>query len=375
MASVKGILIISPFFSPNIGGVESHLDDLVTELNQKKVKSFVLTYSPLTTKTTYISNEKRGYCQIIRFKWFGHQLFPKLEKYPILDFLYLTPYLLIRSFIWLISNQHRISIIHSQGFNGAFIGNFLAKIFNKKHLCSTHAIYENINGFSRYLTVSVLSNTEHILCLSNKSQIQLVQWGIDPNKVSLYRYWINLKKFLPALPPKKISFLFVGRLITKKGINVFLEIATMFPLHQFVIVGTGPQEDKVKNFAKKHKNIQFLGAIKNNNLTSIYQRSNILCIASQYPEGYGRVVMEAVSCGLPVIGSNLGAIPEALGSSVSILFRPNIKNFAHYINEIIKNPKNYYQLQKNCRTFALKNFSNKNFETIYQNYLKLLNTN
>ena len=80
MKKPKGVLILSPFFSPNLGGVESHLDDLVSQLNHHKINSYVLTYSPLTTKTVYLSTEKKDYCQIFRFKWFGYQLFPKLEN-------------------------------------------------------------------------------------------------------------------------------------------------------------------------------------------------------------------------------------------------------------------------------------------------------
>ena len=41
-----GVLILSPFFSPNIGGVESHLDDLVSALDKREYKVFVQTYSP-----------------------------------------------------------------------------------------------------------------------------------------------------------------------------------------------------------------------------------------------------------------------------------------------------------------------------------------
>jgi len=375
MATIKGILIISPFFSPNIGGVESHLDDLVEQLNQHKIKSYVLTYSPLTTKSTYLSKEKKGLCQIIRFKWFGYQLFPKLEKYPLLDFLYITPYLLIRSFIWLLFNQNKINLIHSQGFNAAFIGNILSKTFHQKHLCSTHAIYENLNGFSRFITVHVLKHTDHILCLSIKSQKQLIQWGINPKKISLYKYWINLKNFSPAIPPPKFTVLFVGRLIPKKGIKVILRAAVKLPQIKFIIVGNGPLESYVSNFSKKYKNIQYLGAIPNNELPQIYRQASIFCIASQYPEGFGRVSMEAVASGLPVLGSNLGAIPEALDDTVSILFKPTVNNFVMTLHKISKQPQLYQQLQKNCRPYALKNFSEKNFSLILNSYRKLLNTN
>ena len=48
----KGVLILTPFFSPNIGGVETHLDNLVSNLDDKGYRIFVQTYSPLTTENT-----------------------------------------------------------------------------------------------------------------------------------------------------------------------------------------------------------------------------------------------------------------------------------------------------------------------------------
>lgn len=373
MATIKGILILTPFFSPNIGGVESHLDDLIFELNQKKINSYVLTYSPLTTNISYLNKEKKSFCHIIRFSWFGNQLFPKIEKYPFLDFIYLTPYLFIRSFFWLLFNNKKINIIHSQGFNAAFIGNFLSKVFHQKHICSTHAIYENINGFSQYINTSILKNVDHILCLSSKSQDQLIKWGISPQKISVYKYWINLNNFYPSNLPNNFTVLFIGRLIAKKGIKTLLMCAQKLPKIKFIIVGTGPLETFTNKFGQKYKNIQYLGYIPNNKIPEIYQKASIFCITSQYPEGFGRVTMEAVASGLPVIGSNLGAISEALDNSVSILFKPTYRNLLKNIEDIYMNQKLYKKLQRNCRNYALKNFSRKNFYFIFENYLQLLN--
>jgi len=50
--SKKGILILIPFFSPNIGGVETHLGNLVSILDKKGSRVFVQAYSPLTTENT-----------------------------------------------------------------------------------------------------------------------------------------------------------------------------------------------------------------------------------------------------------------------------------------------------------------------------------
>jgi glycosyltransferase involved in cell wall biosynthesis len=120
MATIKqkSILLLTPFFHPNIGGVETHLSDLVSKLAQLNYQIFVQTYSPITTPgVKWKKYEKNKNIHIRRYYWFGKQLFHRIEKYPFFDFLYLTPYLLIRSFLWMLKNHKKIDTIHSHGFN------------------------------------------------------------------------------------------------------------------------------------------------------------------------------------------------------------------------------------------------------------------
>jgi len=360
MASIKGILILTPFFSPNIGGVETHLSDLTTELS-KNNKVYVLTYSPLTTKTPWQAKEIHKNIFIRRYHWFGKNIFHIVEKYPLLDFIYLTPYLLIRSLIWLIFNHKKISVIHSHGFNGAFIGVILSKCFKIRHVTSTHAIYDHIGKFSQILVKSTLVKTDHILCLSRASKEQLISWNIDQKKISIYRYWIDLNKFSPQKLPKRLTFIFVGRLIAKKGILLYLKLAKKFPQYDFLIVGVGPEIKLVEKYAHSFSNIKYLGTKPQYNLASV------LITPSLYAEGYGRVVMEATASGLPVIASNLGGLPEALDSSVSILVKPSLKNFSKAI-EKISHKVIYNKLQINCRQYALDKFSISNKSLITRWY-------
>ena len=354
MAAIKpGVLIITPFFFPNIGGVETHLSDLTTELAKQNYQVYVQTYSPLTTPENYQPFEVSKNLYIRRYRWFGGNLFHILEKYPLLDFLYLTPYLFIRTFLWLIANHKKIQTIHSHGFNAAFIGVIFSKIFHLRHITSTHAIYDHIGNLSQKLVRYTLTQTDHILCLSNASKKQLISWGVNPAKVSTYRYWIDLDRFSPAKLPNKFTFIFVGRLIVKKGINLYLKLAHQFPQFNFLVVGTGPELSTVK----KCPDVQYHGT------NPQYHFASALITPSLYAEGYGRVVMEAVACGLPVLASNLGGLPEALDNSVAILVKPSLKNFSQSIKKICQ-PEIYQNLQKNCRQYALNKFSSKNISLI-----------
>ena len=166
----KGVLILTPFFSPNIGGVETHLDDLTSVLDEKKYRVYVQTYSPLTTgRTLWKKYELLGNSiQIYRHKWIGRNLFHKLESYPILDFLYLTPYLFVRSLFFMITNSHKIDIIHAQGLNAGAIGVVLKAIFKKRLIVSLHAVYKQIgkSKLTSRATRLIFNNAEIVFELS-----------------------------------------------------------------------------------------------------------------------------------------------------------------------------------------------------------------
>lgn len=376
----KGILLLTPFFSPNVGGVETHFDDLIIALDKSHYSVYVQTYSPITTPNVkWASRQKIGQnVYIRRYRWFGKNLFAKIEKFPLFDFLYLAPYLLIRTFFWMLFNHRKVDVIHAQGLNAAFIGKYLKLFFNKRLIVSTHAIYEirNQSGTAKRI-VHILNSADKVLTLSKGSYDELVSFGIDKDKLDVYKHWVDLTKFIPSDKSQKrkelgvenkFTVLFVGRLIEKKGVKVLIEIAAKLNQVNFIMIGSGPLEDFVKSKSNQLINLSYLGMIPNVNISKYYTVSDIFCIPSQYEEGFGRVVIEAVASGLPVVGSNLGGIPEALDETVSVLVQPTFSNLKNSIEKLYKNRETYERLAKNCRKYAEINFSEKNVKLITKYY-------
>lgn len=366
----KGILILTPFFFPNIGGVETHLTDLVDKLGQLNYKVYVHTYSPLTTKVKWKSKEISKNLNIYRYRWFGNNLFHKIEKYPLLDFLYLTPYLFIRTFFWMLSNKSKISTIHSHGFNGAVAGNLLSFIFNKKHITSTHALYDNSpNSLTAKLTSFILNKTDVVLAQSVHSKNQLVSWGVNSQKISLYRYWVDPNKFSPQTNVEKSSkfkVIFVSRLIKKKGTRIITKLADKLTNVEFIIIGTGPESDYITSQNKP--NINFLGKVDNNKLQNIYSIADVFIQPALYQEGFTRTIMEAVACGIPVVASNIGTIPEIVDSTVSILVKPTVANFESAINKLSQDKKLLSKMKTNCQKYTKTFFSPDNIKMITKHY-------
>jgi len=378
----KGVLILTPFFSPNIGGVETHLDNLVSNLDEKGYRIFVQTYSPLTTEnTSWKKSELLGNnIQINRYRWFGKNLFHKLESYPFLDFLYLTPYLFIRSLLFMITNSKKIDVIHAQGLNAGAIGVILKLIFKKRLIISLHAIYTNIGSHGLIASlIRIILNSAHVtLGISNAVNSQFNQTSIKVSSLKKYRYWVDLKHFKPMNlkeSRKKIgvddrfTVLFVGRLIPIKGIKLLVEIAHELDQIQFLFIGAGPLESFLKNASKQNPNIQFLGNVQNYDLPAYYNSADIFCIPSQYEEGLGRVVMESVACGIPVVGSNRGGISEALNKTISILLEPTHDNLKNAIKMLHLDNKQLKALKMDCRNYATMNYSEKNLDLITKHYV------
>jgi len=373
----KRILILSPSFSPNIGGVETHLDDLTTSLDKRNYKIFVHTYSPITTKNTdWKGFEKRGEnIQIWRHRWIGHNIFHFVENYPLLDFLYLTPYLLIETFFWMIKNHRKVDVIHAQGLNCAIIGLFLKINFKKRLIVSTHAIYGfKSQSLTAKMVAKILNFADRILCLSNGSLQELTRINIEKSKLTRYRYWLDLALFKPKIlkhsiyKQKKFQILFVGRLIEKKGVRVLCKVAQKLTRFHFTFIGTGPEEVFLQQYNLKVKNISLILNLPNKKLPEYYQQADLLCVPSLYEEGFGRVAMEALACSLPVLSSNKGGLKEFITSQVGLLLKPTVNSFSQAILKYHNNPKLLYNLKKNCRKKALSLFSEKNLNSVIKAY-------
>jgi len=292
----------------------------------------------------------------------------------------LAPYLLIRVFIFMSNRGREIDIIHAQGFNAGLVGVILKTIFCKKFVLSLHAVYE-LDGKS--LTSRALAwianRADKVLGGSKVIREQMSSLGVSQDKLGECKYWIDIDRFSPKDSKEarkkngineQFTVLFVGRLIQKKGVKLLVDIAKELNQIQFVLIGSGPEEQYVEKCSKQNKNIQFLGKIKNSELHGFYNSADIFCFPSLYDEAFGLVGMEAVTSGLPVVGSNLGGISEALDDKVSVLVNPTHENLKIAILELYENPDAIKVLKKSCRDYAMKNFSINNLKSITKHYVR-----
>lgn len=368
------VLQLALSFDPNVGGVETHLSDLVSFLDKRGWEVFVLTYCPLTTKTKWKMYEKINNVSIFRIPWITG-LFYKLTPFPILEFIYLLPGLIL--FTPIVILFYKPVVIHAHGLVAGSIAVFWGKIFRIKTIISSHSIYGfPKKGLNVEFVKLIFRNSDCLLGLSRPAVSEIKNLGIPQEKVSNFTYWIGMEKFkkIPNAKAKlhwenKFIVLFVGRFIPEKGIKDLLESSLLWDKKiTLVMAGVGPMEEAIKKYALKNKQILLLGAIDNSYLPLYYSASDILIVPSTGEEGFGRVIIEALACQLPVIGSNRGAIPEAMDNSVGKLIDVTPKNIAQAVSYFHKHPHELESLSKNARNFAVRKYSEKNAEDIVKFY-------
>lgn len=368
------VLQLSVHLFPNVGGVETHLSDLFKALVKKNWKVFVLAYQPLSTKTEWKIFEKGKNLTILRIPWL-RGFFEKLVRHPIIEFFYLVPGLFIISpFLITIYRPH---ILHAHGLAASVSAIFWGKIFKVRTVISLHSFYSfPKKGLYHDFVKFLLKNADFVLSLSKKSNQEIKFLGIKDDKSGVFTYWIDLNKFKEIPDAKKqlkwdkiFTILFVGRLIPEKGISVLIDSVKLWDKNiKLIIIGVGPMSADIASKTNKIKQISFLGKINQEDLPLYYSGADLLVVPSIAEEGFGRVIIESLACGTPVIASNNGAIPEAMDESVGRFIDVNPEDIKNTVEFFYKNPEELKKLSLNARQYAERKYAEENINAIIKSY-------
>lgn len=175
----------------------------------------------------------------------------------------------------------------------------------------------------------------HFIAVSKAIKERAKEYGIPEDKITLSYIGVDTERFKPGgLPIEQRSkrILFVGRMVEKKApllmIEVYAKVLKQIPDAELVMVGAGPLLDEAKQLANTlEMNIQFLGSCTSSEVISQLHHARCFCLPSITArngdaEGLGMVILEAQSCGIPVVtsargGSIEGIIPGKTGHSFS----------------------------------------------------------
>jgi len=372
--------MICPFASPNIGGVEAHLDKLIDKLLARGYRIHLIAYQPLTTKARGPAYEKRGNLEIYRVRWFGYNLFHKLEPYFFATFLYLFPGLFFKCCAFYMKRHGEIDVIHAHGLTGALIARLLTKIYPKRSVTSTHAVYNfEQRKLLAFLVKSILRGFDKILAVGEMSRRELEAIGIPADRIEIHPNWIDLDRFRPmdkmeskrvlGLETYPFVVLYLGRLIEQKGVLTLLAAAKELKgKATFVFVGDGPLAEVLRKEAAGTDQVVFRGKVDHADLVRYYNAADLFTLPSQYNEGFATVILEALACGTPALVTNRGCVPWYVDETVADLVEPVRDVLVDKMRGYIEQPDILRGKAERCRSYAEKHFSEKNFEVILRSY-------
>jgi spore coat protein SA len=143
---------------------------------------------------------------------------------------------------------------------------------------------------------------------------------------------------LPAGNPRDHSVpvvLYVGRLVQQKGVHVLIEAVRILNERNIQVVcklvgsshAGGPKSQTTPYVQSLHErcpsNVQFEGFRSGTDIAPVYRSADISCCPSIWQEPFGNVNIEAMACGVPVVASRVGGIPEIASEGGILLVEPN----------------------------------------------------
>jgi glycosyltransferase involved in cell wall biosynthesis len=325
------------------------IHDLSKELETQSVDVFVLAphYPGAERKETMSGVTVYRYPYFFPFKYQkvalqGHGgIIPSLKQSPIamLQLPLLIASLTIHT-LW-IYHTERIDLINSHWLvpNGVIAGVF-ATVFGVDHVLSLHArgvlfveklpFGSTIGTYAYRTSDAILPVSSHIrdnfIGMINESTTEVDKFQIQPMGAHSTDYDIASKPDLRADRDVEdtVRGLFVGRLAKKKGIRYLLDAIDLAQVppddFQLTIVGTGPLKDELQNYASTlelNDQVTFTGWVSQEELHDQYVLSDFVVVpsietAQGDTEGMPTVISEAFAAGNPVIGTDVGGIPDVV---------------------------------------------------------------
>ena len=162
--------------------------------------------------------------------------------------------------------------------------------------------------------------------------------------------------------PKKDYVLYFGRFSEEKGIGTLIKVCKELPDVQFIFAGTGPLEETVNGI----KNIKNVGFQKGEALEKLIREARFSIYPSEWYENCPFSVMESQMYGTPVLGANIGGIPELIqvGKTGELFESGNGKDLKEKVQKLWGDKTLCEQYSKNCK--------DSSFDTIDEYYEKIM---
>ena len=198
------------------------------------------------------------------------------------------------------------------------------------------------------------------------------QFGVDPE---IYKPRITLHD-------SRFTIGYVGRLVEEKGVQVLLQavdgLAGEWRLH---ILGSGPMQSQLEALARQMdivERVTFESPIPSAQMPAFYNQLDTLVLPSltrpHWKEQFGRVLIEAMACGVPVVGSRSGEIPHVIGQAGLTFIEGDVQELIARLSQLMDDPVLRADLARRGRERVLAHYTQARIAAeTHEVYCQLLN--
>ena len=331
------VCLVSDFFYPNIGGVEKHILQLAICLQKRGHKVCIVTHS-YGVEFKGVQVLPKGRDDGIRVHYMDRIVVAEQVCLPtIVPFFWKFRRVLI---------EEGISIVHAHQSSSTLSHECIsiADSLGCKTVLTEHSLYDSIGYFSfdnmvnKFLRVT-LCHVNQVICVSDKCQENLIERTklIAPPAVTTIPNAINAWEFLPDHTKRSpgypsINVVLMSRLVPRKGVDLAVKVlpalCAKYPQVQIIIGGDGQRYGQIEQMRREHQlenRVALLGAVPAEDVRDVLVKGHIFLNCS-LTESFCISLMEAASCGLKVVSTNVGGVPEVLPSDMIELCEPTAED-------------------------------------------------
>ncbi|KAJ6778016.1 N-ACETYLGLUCOSAMINYL-PHOSPHATIDYLINOSITOL BIOSYNTHETIC PROTEIN [Salix koriyanagi] len=367
------ILMVSDFFFPNFGGVESHIYYLSQCLLKLGHKVVVMTHAyGNRSGVRYMTGGLKVYYVPWRPFLMQNTLPTVYGTLPIVRTI------LVREKISLVHGHQAFSTLCHEAL-------MHARTMGYKVVFTDHSLY----GFADIGSIHMnkvlqfsLADVSQAICVSHTSKENTVlRSGLPAEKVFMIPNAVDTAMFKPAperLGNDEIIIVVISRLVYRKGadllVEVIPEICHLYPNVRFIVGGDGPKRVRLEEMREKHSlqdRVEMLGSVPHAHVRSVLISGHIF-LNSSLTEAFCIAILEAASCGLLTVSTRVGGVPEVLPEDMIVLAEPDPSDMVRATGKAISLLPNIDPQQMHNRMKKLYNWHDvaKRTEIVYDRALK-----
>lgn len=321
---------------------------------------------------------------------YGGGILAKIRKNYL--YLFVVPFYFFYQFLAIgrISKKEKIRLIHAHWLiPQGFLAVIYKMLFDRKVKIVVTIHGTDINSFDnfagRQLKRFILKRIDELAVVSNALKEKAIDLGYR-KEVFVYPMGVDTKLFSPGKKSESIRtkysitgafLIFVGSLIEQKNIRHLIQamplIIKKHPTVKLAVVGDGNLKNEMIALAKElrvSENVVFTGTIPHNDLPPYFATADLLILPS-FSEGFGLVIIEAMSCKTLAVTSNLGGIHDIISDGeTGFYFKGTSKEaIGKKINFILQNKEKFEKIRGRGRQRVVEKFD---WDIVGSNYINLL---